>query len=339
MQQRQSGLDLIRVTGFFLVTLFHAFLYNGYYGQPQVGFAMWSAGVARSLSMACNGLFMTLSGYLHYGKRSLSGAVRGLGPVLLGYALAAAFSIPVRHFLLGQQESFSVWVTRFFGFRGVYYGWYVEMYIGLALLSPFLNRLLEVLPDRELCLLTLVLLFLTAVPGATPMVLAPAYWVSAYPLLYYVLGAAIRRFQPKIPTWAGLTGALGIAVILGTCTVLSTDGNLDDALIWQFGDLWVAGMVVCLFLALYRLRPGKALSKLLTFGAGGCFGGYLLSNLPDARCYQACPWHDPKDYWKQVLFVTVPIWLCSMAAGHGLEALCRRICRRKNIFEKVEKTS
>lgn len=168
MQQRQSGLDLIRVTGFFLVTLFHAFLYNGYYGQPQVGFAMWSAGVARSLSMACNGLFMTLTGYLHYGKRSLSGAVRGLGPVLLGYALAAAFSIPVRHFLLGQQESLSVWVTRFFGFRGVYYGWYVEMYIGLALLSPFLNRLLEALPDRELCLLTLVLLFLTAVPGATP---------------------------------------------------------------------------------------------------------------------------------------------------------------------------
>ena len=56
MRQRQSGLDLIRVTGFFLVTLFHAFLYNGYYGQPQVGFAMWSAGVARSLSMACNGL-------------------------------------------------------------------------------------------------------------------------------------------------------------------------------------------------------------------------------------------------------------------------------------------
>ena len=34
MRQRQSGLDLIRVTGFFLVTLFHAFLYNGYYGQP-----------------------------------------------------------------------------------------------------------------------------------------------------------------------------------------------------------------------------------------------------------------------------------------------------------------
>ncbi len=156
------------------MTLFHAFLYNGYYGQPQVGFAMWSAGVARSLSMACNGLFMTLTGYLHYGKRSLSGAVRGLGPVLLGYALAAAFSIPVRHFLLGQQESLSVWVTRFFGFRGVYYGWYVEMYIGLALLSPFLNRLLEALPDRELCLLTLVLLFLTAVPGATPMVPGPS---------------------------------------------------------------------------------------------------------------------------------------------------------------------
>ena len=91
------------------------------------------------------------------------------------YALAAAFSIPVRHFLLGQQESLSVWVTRFFGFRGTYYGWYVEMYIGLALLSPFLNRLLEALPDREVFLLALVLLFLTALPGATPMVLVPAY--------------------------------------------------------------------------------------------------------------------------------------------------------------------
>ena len=78
--------------------------------------------------------------------------------MLLGYALAAAFSIPVRHFLLGQQESLSVWITRCFGFRGTYYGWYVEMYIGLALLSPFLNRLLEALPDREVFLLALVLL-------------------------------------------------------------------------------------------------------------------------------------------------------------------------------------
>ncbi len=67
---------------------------------------------------------------------------------MLGYALAAAFSIPVRHFFWASRKAFPCGSLGSSA-SGVYCGWYVEMHWpGLAV--PFLNRLLEVLPDREL---------------------------------------------------------------------------------------------------------------------------------------------------------------------------------------------
>lgn len=41
MSKREPGPDLIRCLAFFFVVLFHSFLNNGYYYEPQAGAAMW----------------------------------------------------------------------------------------------------------------------------------------------------------------------------------------------------------------------------------------------------------------------------------------------------------
>lgn len=331
MKKREPGLDLLRCLALLGVVTFHSFLNNGYYSQPQTGVWMWLAGSVRWLSVSCIGIFLMLTGYLKSGRTDIRSCWRGLGPVLLGYLLAAAVSIPVRHFLLGDEQSFAVWVSRLFRFSAVYYGWYVEMYIGLTLLSPFVNLLLERLAEAKgLLALAGVMLFLTALPGATTLDLAPDHWRSLYPLTYYILGAVVRRLEPRIRPWAGIAGALVLAMALGAATTLSTDGKLSEAFTQEFGDLWIAGMVVCLFLALYRVETGPKMGKVLAFGAAGCYGGYLLSHLLDAWCYRlAAQWRTPDQYPKLFFCVTLPIFLVSLLAGWVLERLTGRLLRKE----------
>lgn len=325
MNKRESGLDLLRCLAFLFVVIFHSFLNNGYYHQPQVGVFMWLAGSFRWLSVSCIGLFLMLTGYLKSQKTDFKSCYRGLIPVLLGYFIAAVISIPVRHFVFHDVQSFATWCGRLIRFGGVYYGWYVEMYLGLALLIPFVNLALSRQQStRSLLCFAAVMLFLTALPGTTPRLIFPDYWRITYPITYYILGAIVRRLQPKINPWLGIVGALGISALLGSATVLSTDGTISEALVWEFPDLWIVCIVLCLFVALYRVRIPSFISRLLAFAAGGCYGGYLLSHLLDNWCYRLIPdWRTPEKYGLLFLCITIPIFLISILLGVPLEKMAK----------------
>ncbi|MGM9600438.1 MAG: acyltransferase [Faecousia sp.] len=326
MSKREPGLDLLRCIAFLFVVTFHSFLNNGYYFEPQVGFCMWLAGSFRWLSVSCIGLFLMLTGYLKSGRTDVRDCYRGLVPVLLGYLLAAVISIPIRHFAFGDVQTFSTWLNRLFSFSAVYYGWYVEMYIGLVLLIPFVNLALERLRDTKALLgFGTVMLIMTALPGATPWTVFPDYWRSVYPLTYYILGAIVRRIQPKLSPWIGIAGAIMMSAMLGAATMLSTDGRLNEALTWEFPDLWIVCIAVYLFIALYRVRIPSALRRILAFGASGCYGGYLFSHLFDAWCYKLFTgWRNPEQYTLIFFCITVPIFLVSILSGALLERLIKR---------------
>ena len=331
MPKREPGLDLLRCIALLFVVTFHSFLNNGYYSESQVGISMWLAGSFRWLSVSCIGLFLMLTGYLKSEKTDVKACYRGLVPVLLGYLLAAVISIPIRHFVFGDVQTFSAWLTRLFSFSAVYYGWYVEMYIGLVLLCPFVNIILRHLQSTKALLgFGMVMLVITALPGATPWVVFPDYWRSIYPLTYYILGAIVRRIQPKINPWLGIVGALIMSAILGAATVLSTEGKLSEALTWEFPDLWIAFIVVCLFAALYRVRISSAFSRILAFGASGCYGGYLLSHLFDAWCYKLIPnWRTPEHYALIFFGITIPIFIVSLLLGALLERVNKWPCTNR----------
>ena len=141
MQKRESGIDLLRCFALLCVNGVHGFLYNGFYFEDQVGALMWSADAARWLFYCCNCLFMMITGYLRSGKPMQKGYYRSLLPILVGYVLTCLISFPIRHFIQGEKLSLMEWVTKLVTFGN--YGWYVEMYIGLFLLSPIINIVLE----------------------------------------------------------------------------------------------------------------------------------------------------------------------------------------------------
>lgn len=328
MTKREPGLDLFRCMGLLFVTGVHSFLYNGFYYQNQVGMAMWAASSVRWLFMGCNGIFLILTGYLKSTKPLNRGYYRSLLPILIGYFLTCAISFPIRHFVLHETLTLAQWVEKLVTFGN--YGWYVEMYIGLFLFAPVINLALERLKStRELLWLAGTMVVLSAAPSVTPIHLIPDYWTALYPMTYYVLGAVIRRLQPKIHVWQGLLGAALVAAGLGLATVLSTDGPISQGYNDQgHGGFWVTMIVVCLFLAVYRVQPGPRMSKVLSWAAGGCFEGYILSRLFDVWIYNQVPqWHTPEKYPLIFLCITLPVFLLSLTAGRAVHAVAQRLAK------------
>lgn len=109
---------------------------------------------------------------------------------------------------------------------------------------------------------------------------------------------------------------------MGVATTLSTDGQLSTALIWEFPDLWVTGIVLCVFLSLYRVQISPRMGKLLAFCSDGCYGGYLLSHLLDCWVYTLLPsWQNPTDWLRTLLVVTLPVYLTVLLSGRLLQAV------------------
>ena len=333
--KRQSGIDLIRITGLFFVVGVHQFLYNRFYYESQAGLWMWSADVWRWLFFCCNGIFMMLSGYLRCKKTDLQDCYRGLVPVLLGYTLCCLMIFPVQA-LLGEKLTILEWLTRFVTFGN--YAWYVEMYIGLVLFSPIINLGLKHMDNKTLGRFANIMLFVTSAHNMTALDIIPNYWSSLYPVTYYILGAAIRRLQPKVKSWQGLGLAMLISMGLATSSILTTDEGFSKGFTQGYGGIWTMLTAAGIFLGLYRVKVGQGTGKVLAWLSGGVFEGYLLSKIFDLWTYPLVrQWHTPDKFWLVFLVITVPTFICTLLLGKLVSMAADAISNRIPWYKKKSK--
>lgn len=315
MIKRESGADLYRIMGLLFVNTLHACLYNGFYYEAQEGLAMWLANSVRWLVFSCNAMFMLLTGYLKtaspWGRRYY----KSLVAVLIGYVLTCVISYPIRYYCIGEKDPLMTWLERFVTFSN--YSWYIEMYIGLFLISPLVNLALDnIHSPKKQWFLALSLLVITVGHSATTINLLPDYCGSFYPLALYTLGAVIRRTQPKVPSLVGLLGALLVAMGLGYVTMRTATDGFYSGFAQGYGGFWVVLMVAFLFLGVYRLRIGPRFAKILAFLSGGVLEGYILSRLFDVWIYGTMPqWHSPEKYILIFLCITLPVFVISLLSG------------------------
>ncbi len=318
MKERESGLDVLRCMALFFVNGVHSFLYNGYYSEEQIGMGMWFGNCLRWLCYGCIGLFLLLTGYLKSQKPLNKSYFKSLLPVLLGYFLTCVISFPIRHFLLGDQLTLWGWVEKLCTFGN--YAWYVEMYIGLLLISPVLNLALNQLRTNAQLLWAAAIAFsVTALPSIVPNTWIPNYWTALYPFTYYVIGAVIRRLQPRLTLRQGM-GCL--TVWLGIMGALSFLENFSQG----YGGFWVTVMVTLVFLTVYHIRLKPRAARIAAWLAGGTFEGYLLSRLFDVWIYGTVKqWHSPRYYLLILLCITVPVFVASILMGKATHTLVERI--------------
>ena len=218
--KRDSNLDLIRMAAMTSVIAVHFFLNSGFYDVPSQGLAADT--ILRTQLMVCVPLFLLLTGYLN-GKKTWSGGYyRGLGKLLLTYALTCVFCCVYRAAAMGGSWSPVQWLRGMLDFTAAPYSWYIEMYVGLFLLIPFLNAAWDALPgDRARLALVWTAILLSIAPSLNVLSaqfgwkLFPAQWSAIYPLAYYFTARWLRDHPTRLRWWQLLGVDIAAAVIGG----------------------------------------------------------------------------------------------------------------------------
>ena len=110
-------------------------------------------------------LFIMLSGYLCCEKKLSRKYYIGILPVLLSYIFITVFTMLYKSATNQQSYTALSAIMGMLNFTAHDYAWYVEMYIGLFLLIPFLNLLFSALGTKRARLaLVITLAFLTVLP-------------------------------------------------------------------------------------------------------------------------------------------------------------------------------
>ncbi len=342
---RNPAMDLIRCIALLGVVLVHFFLNGGYYELKVAGLDMHIMTVIRTAAMVCVPLFIMLTGYLMCEKKLSAKYFFKLNKTLAVYVLAsiacAAFYIMLNIFVTGQEMPIADLIWGIFAYETAPYGWYVEMYIGLYLLIPFLNILYQGLPGkREKQYLLAVLVLLTAVPYVVNIFrfsdaawwlepsasgeyrkILPAWWVDLYPFTYYFLGCYLREYPLKGRRRTKLGLYAAAVFCAGTFNFYRSAGARFVWGVWQeWGSLLNVIQVVLLFDLLGSLdltALGTKSRKCLARLSDWCFGAYLVSVIFDEVFYilleKLCP--EPRQRFLYLVPVVLAVYICSLCAS------------------------
>lgn len=188
-KKREERLDIIRIFSLICVVCVHFFLNSEFYEEIVYGNKMLIMCILRSFFIICLPMFITLTGYLMCKKELNSKYYKGIIKSLAIYIICSTIYFLFEKFYLNKSNNLFLNIL---SFRGTQYSWYLEMYIGLFLLIPFLNLIFNNLKDRKQANKLLVtLMFLIGVPSVINIKtkILPSWWTSIYPIFYYFLGA------------------------------------------------------------------------------------------------------------------------------------------------------
>lgn len=180
-----------------MVFCVHTFLNNGYYNTAIDTPIMYIGTYIRQFCMIYVPLFIMLTGYLHSGKEiNLDKKhLLKLLKVLVPYTIITILT----YFVLNTYNRLNgrTLISLLFGFEDNGYAWYIEMYIGLFLLIPFLNASWNALKTKEKREgLIIALIFLCFIPNLVNAFYPafPNYWVIIYPIAYYFTGMYLKEY-------------------------------------------------------------------------------------------------------------------------------------------------
>lgn len=361
---RDAGIDITRIAAFISVVAVHFFLNSGFYDTPVVGERMFIMVVVRSFCMICVPLFMLITGYLYSERKipitfsSMWKHLSKLQHVILIYVVSAFFKFLFRSLYLGQKVAFfKDYLLVMLGYSQ--YGWYVNMYIGMFILIPFLNLLWQTLDNKEgRRSLILILMSLTVAPsifniydlsavesffrpwtatGYTQIV--PDWWDSIYPITYYYLGAYLKSDvdMKKIRTGRLVGVLLLIVAIFGLYNYWRSYSVNFIKGPWchPYGSLQNTTMSVLTFLVINSVHyPSWILqSKIVKKVAALTFGGYLLSWIPDKMLYPILKQIEPQMSLRFNYFPVMVVLVTFMALilSYSVDMIIKvftNLCRR-----------
>ena len=308
LSERNSALDIIRIFAVFSVVSVHFFLNINFYAVHLEGPLMYFMTCARTFFNVCVPLFIILTGYLMCNKSLSKSYYRGISKTLIVYILAAIACIVFRAIKLDEVFTFKSAFIAILDFSGANYSWYIEMYVGLFLIAPFLNLAYNNLKNqRQKQVLVFTFAALTILPSLFNIYnfdnpnwwLEPTnenfatiynnWWTGSYPLAYYFLGCYFREYGMKIKTGTLAISVVGFTLLFGSFNFYRCHGSGYQSSSYGFWNGFEAYVLSALFFVLLsRIKTenyGPKLKWSLWKISDLALGIYLLSYIFDKLTY------------------------------------------------------
>lgn len=213
-QVRLSGLDIVRTIACVSVIASHFFLYTDFNKTYFSVISMFLQGMLQSFEIGSD-LYMILTGFLCCNKLFGLKFYRSGLKVVLSYLVFSILTIIVDIYYFHDGMTWKEGILGIFSFSTIPYAWYIEMWIGLFLLAPFINILYKAIPTKQMKLYLIGMLYLfTALPdfcNRYGIHLVPGFWGGLYPIMFYLIGAFIREYKPRF-SWLKI--AIGILTLV-----------------------------------------------------------------------------------------------------------------------------
>ena len=347
--KRYFGVDLVRTVAVFLVLSVHFFLCNGFYDAKLNGIGMSVSVLLRWIFYNGVPLFLLLTGYLKRKKKLDKDHYKGIIHILTSYLFISILCILFRLFYLHEDVSKLKLLIGIFNFTTNDYAWYIEMYIGLFLLIPFLNTMydgLKTKKNKQYLILTLI-----AMISLSPIIssitiknikldIIPNWWNGIYPLVYYFIGCYINEYQVTINKRKGIIILIGLILLetLLTCIVYNNKVINWKIFLGGYNSLQTIIISTTIFLLLYNVNCNKEkIIKIVKSISVLSLDIYLFSYIVDKATYKFLDNYlkTPVEYVKYYILIISTIFILSYILSY-IKKIIFDIS--KNIYIKKKKS-
>lgn len=331
-----AGIDIIKIIAAFFVVGIHFFLYSGFYNEPVNDTKFMFPIACRWIVFTCVPLFMIATGYLMKNKTLSKGYYLGLVKILVVYVAVSIICMLFNHKQYGTEYTLWGALKGFIEFSNANYGWYINYYICIFALIPFLNLAFNGLKSKKQRLALVVTVTLITVFARSFFLgfernnqirLFPDYINGMWPIAYYYAGAFIRQYPPKRTFLSKFLAFSVMAAAVCFITVSTYNHSFVNTEYnqcfesWHFNDYStypVFIIAVCIFLLLFDITTQNKLVRfVLKQLSGTTLALYLISYVFDNKYYMAfnMKYPDIFDRFVHSYEIVGKVFLLSLVSG------------------------
>ncbi len=241
---------------------------------------------------------MISTGFLQSNKQINAKYYKGILNIIGIYFFYSLSAILVRSLYFDEKKSVISWIYETIGFKANQYSWYINMFIGLFLLIPFLNLIFNNLKSKQHSILIIIILlslcglpsffnYMPITKNGTGALLFPDWWVGIYPILYYFIGCYIKKYEPKINKFLIVVSFTAIIALESALTFYFSKGGNFVTAIGEYSSILVIASATLFFLFFYDIDiKNKTISHTLKKISSVTLDIYLASYIVDKFVYQ-----------------------------------------------------
>lgn len=340
-QKRLQGIDLLKCIAIICIPAQHFFTLNTHFREAEFDtLSMFIQGVAMEIALIGVPLFIAITGYLSQQTEPTWNYYRKILRVLVPYIIISLVYIYIRINCFDEAIGFVDGVNMILGFNAITYAWYIEMWIGLYLLAPFLNILFSNIKTATTSYILIATLFgmtyMTATVNREGFHFLPDYWVKISPLTAYFIGCHIRKFGISISRNYLLLFILVAILAEPIMNLLLFQGQPYRFIFGTY--LLIVPVMAAVFALLYRWKTDNGfLNKALTLISDNTLEMYLYCALCDMVLYPLfMKWYISQNQFGLFFFIIIPLELIATFCMSWITHLLLKISRIDRLW-KVSK--